>query len=52
VTTTQLTPSGKARFGHQLLDVIADGELIGRGAPVIVTQVQGNRVVVRSADAG
>ena len=33
-TTTQLTPSGKARFGDQLVDVIADGEVIDRGATV------------------
>ena len=31
-TTTQLTPGGKARFGDLLVDVIADGEVIGRGA--------------------
>ncbi|MGD9720883.1 MAG: NfeD family protein [Pirellulales bacterium] len=50
VATTQLTPSGKARFGGQLVDVIADGEVIRRGAEVVVVEVQGNRVVVRSAD--
>jgi membrane-bound ClpP family serine protease len=49
-TTTQLTPSGKARFGHELVDVIADGEVIARGASVVVVEVQGNRVVVRSAN--
>jgi membrane-bound serine protease (ClpP class) len=49
VATTQLTPSGKARFGGQLVDVIADGEVIGRGAQVEVIEVQGNRVVVRSS---
>jgi membrane-bound ClpP family serine protease len=46
--TTQLTPSGKARFGGKLVDVIADGEVIGRGTEVVVVAVQGNRVVVRS----
>jgi membrane-bound ClpP family serine protease len=49
--TTQLTPSGKARFGGELVDVIADGEVIDRGAQVVVVAVQGNRVVVRSARA-
>ena len=49
VATTQLTPSGKARFGNQLVDVLADGEVIARGADVVVVEVQGNRVVVRSA---
>jgi membrane-bound serine protease (ClpP class) len=46
--TTQLTPSGKARFDNELVDVIADGEVISRGAEVLVVAVQGNRVVVRS----
>ncbi len=46
---TQLVPSGKARFGSQLVDVIADGEVISRGAKIVVVAVQGNRVVVRSA---
>jgi membrane-bound serine protease (ClpP class) len=48
VATTQLTPSGKARFDNELVDVIADGEVIGRGSKVVVVAVQGNRVVVRS----
>ncbi len=47
-TTTQLMPSGKARFGSELVDVIADGEVIDRGTEVLVTDVHGNRVVVRS----
>ncbi len=49
LATTQLTPSGKARFGDELVDVIADGEVISRGAEVVVVGVQGNRVLVRSA---
>ena len=47
--TTQLIPSGKALFGSELVDVIADGEVISRGAQVVVVEVHGNRVVVRSA---
>jgi len=46
---TQLTPSGKARFEGRLVDVIADGEVIARGDAVVVTEVHGNRVIVRSA---
>jgi membrane-bound ClpP family serine protease len=49
VATTQLTPSGKARFGNELVDVIADGELVSRGSEVVVTEVHGNRVVVKLA---
>ncbi len=50
VATTQLTPSGKARFANELVDVIADGEVVSRGADVVVVEVHGNRVVVRSAE--
>ena len=46
VTTTPLTPSGKARFGKELVDVISDGERIGPGRTVRVVEVHGNRVLV------
>ena len=46
-TTTVLMPSGKARFGDQLVDVIADGEMIDRGATVEIIEVRGSRVLVR-----
>ncbi|MFH1924495.1 MAG: NfeD family protein [Planctomycetota bacterium] len=49
-TTTQLTPSGKARFGDRLVDVIADSETIPFGTTVVVMEVRGNRVLVRAAD--
>jgi membrane-bound serine protease (ClpP class) len=45
---TQLTPGGKARFGGELVDVISDGDLIPRGAPIEVVEVHGNRVLVRA----
>jgi membrane-bound serine protease (ClpP class) len=47
VTTTQLTPSGKARFAAELVDVIADGEVIDRGRQVVVVDVHGNQVTVQ-----
>ena len=47
-TATQLTPSGKARFGEMLLDVITDGEVVERGRQIEVVEVRGNRVVVRA----
>jgi len=50
ITTTRLVPCGKARFGNRLVDVMADGELIDRGQKVIVTEVQGYRVIVRTAE--
>jgi len=49
--TTTLVPSGKARFGEQLVDVISEGEFIDRGLPITVIEVQGTRVVVRQAEA-
>ncbi len=49
VATTRLVPSGKARFGDQQVDVIADGEAIDRGTSVTVIDVSGSRVVVRAA---
>lgn len=49
-TTTQLTPSGKALFGDRLVDVITEGDLIERGKPVVVAEVEGYRVLVRPAD--
>ncbi len=46
-TTTRLTPGGKARFDDLLVDVLADGEFIPRGATVEVVEVHGNRVLVK-----
>ncbi len=48
VTTTSLSPSGKARFGDDVVAVISEGEHIAQGADVVVADVQGNRVIVRS----
>jgi membrane-bound serine protease (ClpP class) len=51
-TTTQLTPGGKARFGDLLVDVLADSEVIGRGATVEVVEVRGAKVMVREVVEG
>ena len=48
---TQLTPSGKARFGDEDVDVISDGELVPRGNDVLVAEVRGNRVLVEPIDS-
>ncbi len=47
-TITELRPAGIARFGSMRVDVVSEGEFLGKGVPVIVTQVDGNRVVVRA----
>jgi len=46
--TTNLMPAGKAEFDGQLVDVIAEGLPIDRGATVVVTKARGNRVLVRA----
>lgn len=46
VTATQLTPSGKARFGDNIVNVISDGLLVPHGTPVRVVAVRGNHILV------
>ncbi len=47
-TTTPLVPSGKARFGEQLVNVISEtGDLIEAGQEVEVVRVQGVNIWVR-----
>ena len=46
-TVTSLNPSGKARFGDDVVGVISEGEGIELGVAVLVSEVQGNRIVVR-----
>lgn len=42
-----LRPAGIAEIEGKRVDVVSDGELIEPGVPIIVTRVDGNRVVVR-----
>jgi membrane-bound ClpP family serine protease len=51
MTTTQLTPSGKARFGDLIVDVITDGDMVPPGSPVRVVEVLGNRILVQALPA-
>lgn len=46
---TTLRPAGKARFGEQVFDVQSQGDFVDPGQKVIVTEVTGNRIVVRRA---
>ena len=45
-----LRPSGKARIGEIIVDVVSDGPFINPGTPVEVVRVEGNRVFVRESD--
>ncbi len=44
---SRLRPAGKARFGEAVVDVVAEGAFIDKGAGVEIIEVRGNRVVVR-----
>jgi hypothetical protein len=44
---SKLTPSGKARFGGEVVDVITDGEPIDEGSEIVVTEIRGSQVRVR-----
>jgi len=41
-----LRPSGKMKIGNEFFDVITEAEFIEKGTPVIITQINGNRIIV------
>ncbi|MBI2805076.1 MAG: hypothetical protein HYX68_08860 [Planctomycetes bacterium] len=47
VAATPLRPSGKAQFGAQFLDVIAEGDYVAPGGRVQVVEIEGSRIVVK-----
>lgn len=49
IAETNLRPSGKGRFGEQLVDVVTEGDLIEKGMSITIVEVQGSRVVVKRA---
>lgn len=49
VARTILRPAGRAEFGGEYIDVVADGEFLEAGAKVRVLRVEGERVVVEAA---
>lgn len=51
-TLTKLRPAGKVTLGKEIIDVVAQGEFIDRGARVKVVEVEGNRVVVEKVERG
>jgi membrane-bound serine protease (ClpP class) len=44
-----LRPGGRARFGHQLIDVTTDGDFIAPGTAIQVTRISGRRTFVAPA---
>lgn len=49
ICLTALRPSGNVAFGETRMDCSSEGDFIEKGAKVIVTQIDGLRVIVRKA---
>ncbi len=49
--TTPLRPSGKARFGEEVVQVVSDGTAISKDEAVRVTEVHGTKVVVEVVES-
>jgi len=43
-----LRPTGRVRFGETVVDCVAEAEFVEKGTEVRITEVHGNRVVVRA----
>jgi len=48
--TSTLRPTGKARFGDAIVDVVATAEFLNKGTKVVITEIHGNRVVVKRSE--
>jgi membrane-bound serine protease (ClpP class) len=47
VAATTLRPAGKAQFGDEFVDVVAEGDYVNAGARVQVIEIEGNRIAVK-----
>ncbi len=45
-----LRPTGKAKFGDAIVDVVAEAEFLDKGTNVEIIEIHGNRVVVKSVE--
>jgi len=45
-----LRPTGKAKFGEHIVDVVAEAEFLEMGTEVEIIEIHGNRVVVKARD--
>ncbi len=43
-----LRPTGKAKFGDAIVDVVAEAEFLDKGTEVEIIEIHGNRVVVKA----
>ena len=44
---TFLRPSGKAEIDGEHYDVVSEGEFLEKGTPIMVSEIRGNRVIVK-----
>ncbi|MHC4639641.1 MAG: NfeD family protein [Planctomycetota bacterium] len=47
----KLRPTGKAKFGDAIVDVVAEAEFLDKGTKVEIIEIQGNRVVVKKVES-
>jgi len=47
IAKTALRPSGKMEIGDTVIDVLTEGDFIEKGAPLVITALRGNTVVVQ-----
>jgi membrane-bound serine protease (ClpP class) len=47
---SKLRPTGKAKFGDAIVDVVAEADFLEGGTVVEIIEVRGNRVVVRAKE--
>jgi membrane-bound serine protease (ClpP class) len=50
IADSALRPAGIARFDHERVDVVTEGEFLEPGTAVEVIRIEGNRIVVRSVE--
>jgi len=50
--TSTLRPTGKAKFGDAVVDVVAIAEFLDKGTQVQIAEIHGNRVIVRRKTTG
>jgi len=48
---SKLRPTGKAKFGDAIVDVVAEAEFLDKGTKVEIIEIQGNRVVVKKVES-
>jgi len=48
---SKLRPTGKAKFGDAIVDVVAEADFLDKGTKVEIIGIHGNRVVVKKVES-